>query len=489
MGFTTLQTYDSQKCASLCDAMNGCMAVNIYFERDPSLDPGANCPNPASVTMIKCVFWGGPVSGGNANNVGQYRQNFQVVIAGSNGYVNKTLATPQGYTGPGYLGNAAINAPYDAQGYNTYMGAKIFTAGAFNVQLCADYCTAQNEYNLAYPPTDGSPVQTCQFFNTYILYKNTPAYPQGQYCAIYSESWGSSYATNTGQYRGSDHYLIEYSYTFTNSTGMIAPNKNGAVHQASKDIVYSTLQSYCSTVLGYSIPVTTTVMTTTVTPLATSSTTVIVTVSATSTVGSFPGAKKRQADTTISIQYLIPSAAASIQSSIAANNKRAVSTPAGLSEYPATVIASACSLVVSSPTSTSTSTVTTTATAATSTTIVTSTTSATVTATAAPTCPANAQSNVVLTGNNGCYAGYTESCGKLPSSSCHYNAGKQSTLSNCINVCDNYGDCAGVNYGSDQSCTLCDTENFKGQKYGDGSSGYVAAIRTSNVGNTNCVVP
>ena len=51
MGFTTLQTYDTQACASKCDKMNGCMAVNVYFERDPSLDPGTSCPNPSSVSL------------------------------------------------------------------------------------------------------------------------------------------------------------------------------------------------------------------------------------------------------------------------------------------------------------------------------------------------------------------------------------------------------------------------------------------------------
>lgn len=67
MGFTTLQTYDVQGCANQCSAINGCASFNIYFERDPTVDPGQNCPNPPSTTTIKCVFWGGPVNAGNAN--------------------------------------------------------------------------------------------------------------------------------------------------------------------------------------------------------------------------------------------------------------------------------------------------------------------------------------------------------------------------------------------------------------------------------------
>ena len=86
MGLTTLDSYDSLKCASLCDQAEGCQAFNLYAERDPSKDPNADqCPNPASTTNFKCTLWGSPVSQSQATNTGQYRDQFQVVIAGSNG--------------------------------------------------------------------------------------------------------------------------------------------------------------------------------------------------------------------------------------------------------------------------------------------------------------------------------------------------------------------------------------------------------------------
>ncbi|KAI7526860.1 glycoside hydrolase, partial [Hortaea werneckii] len=195
MGYTTLQSYNPQQCANKCNAITGCVAINIYFERDPAVEPAAGCPNPASTTNIKCVFWGGPVTKENALNTGQYRNQFQVVIAGSNGYVSNSVASPAGYGPATPLGNAAINAPYDKYGFDSYMGSAIFTSGPFNAQLCADACSMKSAYNRAHPPTDGSPVQTCQFFNTYILYMNGPSNPQGQYCAMYSESWPASYAT------------------------------------------------------------------------------------------------------------------------------------------------------------------------------------------------------------------------------------------------------------------------------------------------------
>jgi hypothetical protein len=47
------------------------------------------------------------------------RYDFQVVIAGSNGYVNNSIATPTGYQGPVSLGNAAINAPKDCNKADT----------------------------------------------------------------------------------------------------------------------------------------------------------------------------------------------------------------------------------------------------------------------------------------------------------------------------------------------------------------------------------
>jgi hypothetical protein len=52
--YKTYQTYDVQGCADACDSEKYCLGFNIYFERDPSLEPGPNCPNPASTNNIKC---------------------------------------------------------------------------------------------------------------------------------------------------------------------------------------------------------------------------------------------------------------------------------------------------------------------------------------------------------------------------------------------------------------------------------------------------
>ncbi|KAG9516984.1 hypothetical protein KCV07_g6449, partial [Aureobasidium melanogenum] len=93
MGYTLLSSYDVSSCASDCSAISGCNSFNIYFERDPSVNPDSpNCADPNSTINIKCVWWGGAVTAANANNFGQWRDEFQVLIAGSNGYVNTTYA-------------------------------------------------------------------------------------------------------------------------------------------------------------------------------------------------------------------------------------------------------------------------------------------------------------------------------------------------------------------------------------------------------------
>lgn len=125
--------------------------------------------------------------------------------------------------------------------------------------------------------------------------------------------------------------MIEYSYTFTNiSNPGFNPKKgdtNGAVHQASIDIKYATLQPFCSSALGYSALVATVTPSTVVTPMATS--TVLSTTTTTASIN------KRAA---------------------VISNSASLSTPAVLTKYPASVLSSACSMVVTQATSTSTST-------------------------------------------------------------------------------------------------------------------------------------
>lgn len=87
LGYVNLDTYDPQACVDNCTQTKGCKSANIFFERAPVLKPGDGCVNPASTTFIKCTLWGNVVSLWNTTNEGHAEKAFQVVIAGSNGYV------------------------------------------------------------------------------------------------------------------------------------------------------------------------------------------------------------------------------------------------------------------------------------------------------------------------------------------------------------------------------------------------------------------
>ncbi|KAF1984100.1 hypothetical protein K402DRAFT_396035 [Aulographum hederae CBS 113979] len=217
MGWVAMASYDPLACSKLCDNNVGCASFNIHFERTPVVAPGAGCENPESTTLIKCNLWGGPVNFENAVNTGETRTNFVVVHTGSNGYVSKTIEPALGYTEPLYLEDAAINAPLNCDGTDSYMGVKIFNSGApFDARLCAAACNSQNDYNTKQALKTKTVPRLCRFFNTYILLKNGVSV--GQYCALYTHCWDESFATNKLQYRGSDRYTKVFSYAFANAT-------------------------------------------------------------------------------------------------------------------------------------------------------------------------------------------------------------------------------------------------------------------------------
>ncbi|KAI6711413.1 hypothetical protein JHW43_006074 [Diplocarpon mali] len=223
LGFQTISKYDPVTCASYCDQLDGCIAFNLYYERDPSEDPNVtDCPNPPSVTNIKCVRWGVQINKTTATNVGETRDSFKVVISGSNGY-NKDAApkSQAGFSGPMSLGGA-INAPNDpVTNTNTYMGYKFFTfaqVGTFanGVSACTAACTAQTAYNARHPPATPAKPSICNQAVVYVLSQNNQ--PQGIYCSMYTEQWAANYGTNSGQYRGSDYWSVSQAYAYTNAT-------------------------------------------------------------------------------------------------------------------------------------------------------------------------------------------------------------------------------------------------------------------------------
>ena len=223
MGYSVLSgsSYDTQECAKRCNDAKGCQSFNLYYERAPSVDPSDACTNPVSQTVLKCVYYGGPVSQATATNDGQWRRDFHVLIAGSNGYVNKAIATPDGYQPAISLGQVTMNVPVkDCAGNPTYLGVKTFQDGPFSADKCAAACTATSDFDRANPHVwvNGKP-RLCQMFVTYILYNGTTA--TGQFCAMYDQSWPTSFATERGQWRdnGKSWFNMDYSYMFYNTTG------------------------------------------------------------------------------------------------------------------------------------------------------------------------------------------------------------------------------------------------------------------------------
>lgn len=172
--------------------------------------------------------------------------------------------------------------------------------------------------------------------------------------------------------------MIQYSFAYSNATNPGKVDANAAIHQASRDVSYSTLQPFCSSYLGYTIPSTTTTTTITSAPVTTTTTTAVTTTTVTSTPLS-PARRDEedQPDYPASILAAMrpPDAPTLVE-------KRALSTPAVLTKYPTQILSAACSLQATPATVTSTIVSTTVTTLPLSTT--TTTTSTTATATALP---------------------------------------------------------------------------------------------------------
>ncbi|KAJ4379828.1 hypothetical protein N0V86_005012 [Didymella sp. IMI 355093] len=240
LAYKTYDTYDVEGCAAACNIERYCRGFNIYFERNPSLEPGLNCLNPPSTTNIKCSLYGYPVVAKAATNEGQWREQFQVVIAGSNGYSKLDTTPPavKDFKNPTSL-PAAINAPLD-NGYDTYNGMRLFNDNPYDPALCAAACQAQTDYDKAHPDSQGK-YKPCNFFTSYILTKNKV--PLGTYCALYTHTWDSSYATNTGYFYGDDKYEVinAVSYEITSpSSGIITSTSTGTSSSPSSSSTTST---------------------------------------------------------------------------------------------------------------------------------------------------------------------------------------------------------------------------------------------------------
>ncbi|GME50821.1 Carbohydrate-binding CenC-like protein [Neofusicoccum parvum] len=258
LGYTLLQEYDPSSCSSICNTKQGCLSFNIYFEMDPSVDPGDSCPNPAPLVNIKCDFWGAALDSSTAASDGNLRQQFHVAIAGSNAYTSNTIGGPiSGWTVPEVLGNAVMNAPLrDCAGTWTYMGYKLLQSG-YDVNNCAAACNAQNDYNIAHPPSTGI-TPLCAAFGSYQLRvtQNGTTGDLGQMCTFYTSNWDSKYAVNTAAYNDG----IGAKYTYTSSFFYSRDDRQPVCQVDLQKVASDTAAlSFCTSLVSYTPTSTTTV--------------------------------------------------------------------------------------------------------------------------------------------------------------------------------------------------------------------------------------
>lgn len=217
LGLTTFTTFDVAQCGALCDSTQLCTGFNIYIERDPSVNPSDDCPIPGSITNYKCTLWGSGVNSASATNSGQMRNQFQVVITGSNGYEKAAVAPP---TQPGWQPPQQCGGGSKAHSHPSTSLGQAFFPGPYNPAVCAGYATAQNSKNLSFGSSrmqmiykflNYSPYK-CKFFNSYMLEKN--GQPMGTYCSLFTQSYRSNQASYVPGKQGNDNWSCSRSFTY-----------------------------------------------------------------------------------------------------------------------------------------------------------------------------------------------------------------------------------------------------------------------------------
>lgn len=212
LGTHHLKHYDTDECAKLCNDMPTCASFNLYFERDPIYEPNmtAGCPNPPSTTNINCVLWHSHLYADEAINFGQTREDFQVIITGSNIYnkIHGLLDLSElGFSGPrvDVDNDAAFLVPDEPTGeYGTLLGQSplyysYYDASAtlekYDPTVCAHLCSnITNAATPSFPFTNGA-YPVCSMFVTYELRYNIPL---AMVCELYSSVWSSHYQSLRG---------------------------------------------------------------------------------------------------------------------------------------------------------------------------------------------------------------------------------------------------------------------------------------------------
>lgn len=203
IGYYQLPSFSVKDCAAICtDVGDSCQAFNIYYERNPTVDPDIkSCPNPKSATSVRCALWGSKINATQAVNIGQWRANFMTVVSGSNGYWKNP--SPSSVSG---FGQSQALAGFVNPADRAALSTALITGSDYNPAACAQLCTQWNTNASATAQASGaSSFSPCNYFNSAILSANGVKI-SGTYCALFSE-------TDSGQY--------DTLFTSTTSSGVI----------------------------------------------------------------------------------------------------------------------------------------------------------------------------------------------------------------------------------------------------------------------------
>ncbi|GAB7327857.1 hypothetical protein MBLNU13_g11647t1 [Cladosporium sp. NU13] len=232
--------YDIDFCATRCNVQPGCLAFNIFFERNPTLDPGRNCLDPPAFANIKCTLWGAALDAKTATNRGSRTRQFDTAVAGSNGYNSYKLGGPIEGWKHRNLNASVMNTPlYDCTKTWTYLGYKLFQPASIDPRLCAAACDEHTAYDKAHPARGAddrvlAPV-ACNAFGSYILTKTnstngrTAEFQVGQMCTMYTNYWNETFAVNREAF--DDAVGAKYTYSFSTFYGKVGaqPDCKGKV--------------------------------------------------------------------------------------------------------------------------------------------------------------------------------------------------------------------------------------------------------------------
>lgn len=206
LGYYQLSSYDTNACATYCNARSDCNAFNIYIQRTPTFIPDDLCPNPSGAASITCALYGSPLSASQATNIGQYRKDFMVVIQGSNGY----NLNPVPVSIPSYQGPSALDAV--AYSYGIYLGQRYFST--YDVTQCSSVCNTYTANSRASARSGGYSTYTpCNYFNVFNLTLNGQSQLMG--CYFFTTSSAANYATYKTAVDSSSGTV----YNLTNSYG------------------------------------------------------------------------------------------------------------------------------------------------------------------------------------------------------------------------------------------------------------------------------